>query len=76
VSLRGRLAGAAFAGHGRYTALAATEGGRVQLVIQPGAGIAVCGEEFPARELYVGNVDEGILLGWDGLLLRIDIEAM
>jgi hypothetical protein len=76
VSLRGRLAGAAFAGHGRYAALAATESGRVQLVIQPGAGIAVYSERFPARELYVGNVDDGILLGWDGLLLRIDIEAM
>ena len=76
VSLRGGLAGVAFAGRGRYAALAAAEGGRVQLAIQPGAGIAVYGEEFPARELYVGNVDDGILLGWNGLLLRIDIEAM
>lgn len=76
VSLRGRLAGAAFAGHGRYAVLAAREGGRAQLAIQPGAGIGVYREEFSAHELYLGDVDDGILMGWDGLLLRIDIEAM
>jgi hypothetical protein len=76
VSLRGALAGAAFARHGRYAALAASAGGRARLVIEPPDGIAVSHEEFSARELFLGSLDDGILLGWDGLLMRIDVEEM
>jgi hypothetical protein len=75
VSLRGRLAGAAFPGHGRLVALASRDGGRAQIAIEPPSGGAVYREEFPARELYLGNIDGQLLLGWDGQLLRIDIEA-
>jgi hypothetical protein len=76
VSLRGRLAGAAFPGHGRLAALASTEGGRAQLVIEPPAGVPVYREEFAAHEVSLGSIDGQLLLGWDGELLRIDIEAM
>ena len=76
VKLRGRLAGGAFAWAGRYAAVASLESGRTQLAIEPPAGIAVYREEFPAREVYLGSIENGILMGWDGLLLRIDIEAM
>ena len=76
VKLRGRLAGAAFAGNGRYAAFASLDGGRAQLAIEPPTGTAVCREGFSAREVYLGSIDDGMLLGWDGLLLRIDIEAM
>ena len=76
VKLRGRLAGAAFAVRGAYAALASLDSGRAQLDIEPPAGVAVYREEFPAREVYLGSIENGILMGWDGLLLRIDIEAM
>ena len=76
VGLSGRLAGAAFPGHGMLVALASRDGGRVQLAIEPPSGVAVYREEFPAHELYLGNIDGQLLLGWDGQLLRIDIEAV
>lgn len=76
VSLRGRLAGAAFPGHGRLAAFASREGGRAQLAIEPPAGVAAYREEFPAQELSLGDIDGQLLLGLDGELLRIDIEAM
>lgn len=76
VSLRGRLDAAAFPGHGRLVALASREDGRAQIVIEPPAGAAVYREEFPAEELYLGDIDGQLLLGRDGELLRIDIEAM
>jgi hypothetical protein len=76
LSLRGSLAGAAFAGHGRIAAFVSKGGGRAELAIEPPAGGAVCREEFDAREVSLGTIDGQILLGWDGRLLRIDVEAM
>jgi hypothetical protein len=76
VSLRGRLAGAAFPGHGTLAALGSRDGGRAQLAIQAPLGDAVYREEFPARELSLQGVDGQLLLGWDGMLARIDLEAM
>ncbi len=76
VSLRGRLAAAAFPGHGRLAAFASEEGGRAQLVIEPPTGVAVYREEFPAQELSLGDIEGQLLLGRDGVLLRIDVEAM
>jgi hypothetical protein len=75
VSLRGRLAGAAFPGHGRLVALASKEGGRAQLAIEPLEGHRVSSEEFLAQDLFVGEIDGQLLLGVDDQLLRIDFEA-
>lgn len=76
VSLRGKLVGAAFPVSGRLAAIASSDGGRAQLAIEPPAGVAVSREEFSARELFLGTIDGQLLLGWDGQLARIDIEAM
>ena len=76
VSLRGTLAGAAWPGNGRLAALACRDGGRAQLAIEPPTGVLVCREEFPASELYLATIEGQLLLGWDGLLLRVDVEAM
>jgi hypothetical protein len=76
VTLPGRFSGAAFPGHGRFAALASRDGAMARILIQPPAGIAVSREDFPARELSVETVDGQLLLGWDGRLLRIDVEAL
>ena len=56
--------------------MASRDGGRAQLAIEPPSGVIVCREELPARELSLGTVDGQLLLGWDGQLLRIDVEPM
>jgi hypothetical protein len=76
IPLPGTLAGAAFPGYGRAAALAARDGSIAHLVIEPPFGAPVCREQFPARELSVGTIDGQLLLGLDGRLLRIDVEAL
>ncbi len=76
VSLRGRPAGTGWPGGGSLAALASREGGRAQLAIEPPSGVVVYREEFPARELFMGTIDGQLLLGWDGELLRVDVEPM
>jgi hypothetical protein len=76
IALRGALAGAAFPGLGRTAALVSGDGSRGWLVIEPSSGTVVCREEFPAHELSVGTIQGQLLLGMDGQLLRIDVEAM
>jgi hypothetical protein len=76
VSLRGTLAGVGWPGGGSLAALAARDGGLAQLAIEPPSGVMVYREEFPARELFMGTIDGQLLLGWDGELLRVDVEPM
>ncbi len=76
VSLRGTLAGTAWLGKGRLAAMACRDGGRAQLAIEPPSGVVVYREEFPAHELYLATIDGQLLLGWDGQLLRVDVEPM
>lgn len=76
VSLPGSLAGAAFALGGRVAAFASRDAGSAQIVIEPVSGIAVCREGFPAREVFLGTIGGQLLVGWDGELLKIDVEAM
>jgi len=76
VSLRGRLAGAGWPGGGSLAALASRDGGLARLAIEPPSGVVVYREEFPARELFMGTIDGQLLLGWDGELLRVDVEPM
>jgi hypothetical protein len=74
--MRGTLAGTAWPGSGRVAALACRDGNRAQLAIEPVYGPVVSREEFPAGELSLATLDGQLLLGWDGTLLRIDVEAM
>jgi hypothetical protein len=76
IALQGALAGAAFPGLGKTSALASVDGSRGRLVIEPSFGTLVCREEFPAHVLSVGMIQGQLLLGVDGQLLRIDVEAM
>jgi hypothetical protein len=76
VGLHGTLAGTAWPGNGRLAAMACRGSGRAQLAIEPVSGVVVYREEFPARELYLATIEGQLLLGWDGQLLRIDVEAM
>ena len=76
VSLHGTLAGTAWPGNGRFAALACRDSGHAQLAIEPASGVVVYREEFAARELSLATIEGQLLLGWDGQLLRIDVEAM
>jgi hypothetical protein len=48
---------------------------RELLVVKPFASVRIR-ESFPAGSLYAGTIGDGLLLGLDGLLLRIDLEVM
>jgi hypothetical protein len=74
--LRGTVAGMAWPGGGRLAALAGRDGAEAELVIEPPSGVVVCREQFPARELSLATIDGQLLLGWDGQLLRIDVEPL
>lgn len=76
LGMRGTLTGIAWPGSGRVAALACGDGNLSQLAIEPVYGPVVSREEFPARELSLATLDGQLLLGWDGKLLRIDVEAM
>jgi hypothetical protein len=76
VSLRGTLAGTAWLDKGKLAAMACRDGGRAQLAIEPASGVLVYREEFPARELYLATIEGQLLLGWDGQLLRVDVEPI
>lgn len=76
VSLPGSLVGAAFAFGGRVAAFVSRDAGAAQLVIEPMSGIMVCQEGFPAREVFLGTIGGQLLLGWDGELLKVDVEPM
>jgi hypothetical protein len=74
--LRGTLAGTAWPGGGRLAALACRDGGQAELAIEPPSGVVVYREQFPAHELSLATIDGQLLLGWDGQLLRVDVEPM
>ena len=74
--LSGALAGVSFPGHGLCTALVAHDGSRGDLQIVAPFSAPVLRESFAARELSVGTVGGQLLLGIDGQLVRIDIEAL
>jgi hypothetical protein len=76
VTLPGPLAAAAFASEGRVAAFASRDAAGVRLVLEPLAGIPVGRETFPAREIFLGTIEGQLLLGWDGRVARIDMEAM
>lgn len=76
VQLPGRVAGSAFLHDSRFAAFAARDGGRVTLTIVLPFLETLSSESFPAGSLFLGTVDGQTLLGVDGRLLRVDIEAL
>ena len=76
VSLRGRLAGSAFLDDSRVAAFAARDGQRVNLRLVSPFLAPVSFESFAAADLFLGAVDGQLLLGVDGRLLRVDVEAL
>ena len=76
IDLRGTLAGAAFPGRGKYAALASQDGGVVHLKILSPFTSPILSESFPAKQFFLGDIDGQLLLGLDGRLLRIDLEAL
>ena len=76
ITLPGWLAGSAFLGESRVAAFAARVGQRVNLRLLSPFLAPVSSESFPAGDLFLGDVDGQLLLGVDGRLLRVDVEAL
>ncbi len=76
LSIPGKLAGAAFLDGGRRAAFAMMDGGRADLRIVSPFVAGLSSESFPARDLFLGDIDGQLLLGVDGRLLRIDVEEL
>ena len=77
VTLPGELAGLAFPAHGRCAAfLARSSEGNAELAIVAPFSAPLYREEFPSADVFLGSVDGQLLMGWNGRLLRIDIEEL
>jgi hypothetical protein len=76
LDIRGELAGVGFPGHGHLAAVVARNGPMAELRIVAPFSAPILREAFPAQELFLGTVDGQLLLGVNGKLLRIDVEAM
>jgi hypothetical protein len=76
LELRGPLAGISFPGKGRLAALAGRSGAAADLRIVAPFTAPIVRESFPAQDLFMGAVDGQLLLGVNGKLLRIDVEAL
>ncbi len=76
VELPGKLAGSAFLDDARVAAFAARDGGRVNLRIVSPFLATLSSESFAAGNVFLGTIDGQPLLGIDGRLLRVDIEAL
>jgi hypothetical protein len=76
VPLSGGLSASAFLRKpGAAVFVGGGEARRELLVVMP-VGSPRIREVFSARSVSVGTVEDGLLLGVDGLLLRIDVESM
>ena len=76
VPLHGLLAGSAFLQDARIAAFAARDGQRVNISLVSPFLRTLGSESFPAGDLFLGSVDGQLLLGVDGRLLRVDVEAL
>jgi hypothetical protein len=76
IGAQGTLAGVSFPGRGRYAAFATRDGAVVHLRCLSPFGYPIFMETFPAQQLFLGDIDGGLLLGLDGRLLRIDLELL
>jgi hypothetical protein len=76
VSMRGVLSAMSFPGGGRLAALASREGARTDLRILSPFTAPIVEESFAAQRLYLGTVEDDLILGMDDRLLRIDLKAL
>ena len=76
VPLRGLLAGSAFLQEARIVAFAARDGQRANVSLISPFLRTLSSESFPAGELFLGAVEGQLLLGVDGRLMRVDVEAL
>ena len=74
--LPGALAEVSFPGKGRLTATAARDGSLVELRILRPFTASILKETFSAQQLFLGTIEGDLLLGMDGRLLRIGLEAL
>ena len=74
--LPGGLSDVSFPGGGRLTAVTARDGARVELRILRPFSSPILTETFTAQQLFLGTVEGDLLLGLDGRLLRIGLEAL
>ena len=74
--LSGGLADVSFPGSGRLAAMAARDGTLVELRILRPFTAPILKETFTAQQLFLGTVEGDLLLGLDGRLLRIGLEAL
>lgn len=74
--LGGSLAGVSFLGRARAAALLARGESSWRLSIAAPLSSVLCAVSFRATAAFLGSVDGQILLGIDGRLLRVDMEAM
>ncbi len=76
VSLGGALSGIAFPDHGRCGAFIARGTDTTFFtVVAPFTGPLLSGS-FPGAEVSLGMIDGQLLIGWNGRLLRVDVEAL
>ena len=76
IALPGALAGMAFLDEGRVAALASVDANRVELRLVEPFLAGISSETFSAADLFVGTIAGQLLLGIDGRLLRVDVEAL
>jgi len=76
LSARGILAGIGYGQAGRYLGLISRAVGDVELSVTRPFAQPVAHAVFPAKDLYLGSIDGGLLLGWDGQLMRLDVEEL
>lgn len=76
VPLHGLLAGSAFLQDATIAAFAARDGQRVNVNLISPFLRTLSSESFTAGDLFLGAVEGQLLLGVDGRLLRVDVEAM
>jgi len=74
--LPGALTEVSFPGGGRLTAVAARDGTLVELRILRPFTAPILKESFTAQQVFLGTVEGDLLLGLDGRLLRIGLEAL
>ena len=74
--LQGAISDICFPGGGRLTAVAARDGSVVELRILHPFTAPIMKETFSAQQLFLGTVEGDLLVGMDGRLLRIGLEAL
>jgi hypothetical protein len=76
IPLPGRLAGAAFVDDSRVAAFLSRDGQRANLRLALPFLLTFSAESFAASDIFLGAIDDQLLLGVDGRLMRVDVEAL